>query len=298
MKIHLAFLLLAISGGPVLAADPLPAYWSDGKAELDGYALVQPRYGENRNGRVVLVFVTEPYSRSRHVKVDRYDPGDPDQLIVLKLNVVRAFQTGIYDYRAETSLFSDPSAGFQPLEITFSMQEWCGHVFESEIFAPGSVSIALDSYFEGESGTTSVAMPAGAVAEDALMVILRSLTSDKLAANGRAMKLLGGPTYRRLHHRKAALTDSELRVAAKPHPVTVPAGTFEVLDVSYAREDGATVTYQIETAYPHRIVAWDASDGESGRLTGSTRLAYWETHREGDEKLLDKLGLRPMAIAP
>ena len=36
-----------------------------------------------RTGRAVLVFVTEPFSRSRKVKVDRWNPKDPDQFTAL-----------------------------------------------------------------------------------------------------------------------------------------------------------------------------------------------------------------------
>ena len=72
-------------------------YWSDSKAELNGYRFVQPRYGQLREGRAVLVFVTEPFSRSKKVKVDRYDRNNPDHTMVLNLNDVRKFQTGVYD---------------------------------------------------------------------------------------------------------------------------------------------------------------------------------------------------------
>lgn len=298
MKKRLALVTISVLAAARSHADPYVAYWNDGKAELDGYELTQPRYGETRKGRVVLIYVTEPFSRARHVKVDRFDAKDADQLDVLKLNVVRAFQTGIYDYRAMTSLFTDPGAGFAPLKITFAMQEWCGHVYESEIFDKAAVEMAIESYFEGETGKTSVSMEKGALAEDALMVSLRSLRSDQLSHEGADVKMLSSPTYRRLHHKPASLHAASIRWSEKPHSVTVPAGSFEVLEASYAREDGATVTYQIETAYPHRIVAWSVSDGESARLTGSTRIAYWQTNREGDEKYLKELGLRPMSVAP
>src|SRR5437867_10830625 len=46
------------------------AVWHAGRAEVDGYRLTVERYGHPRSGRGVLVYVTEPFSRSRHVKVD------------------------------------------------------------------------------------------------------------------------------------------------------------------------------------------------------------------------------------
>src|SRR5262249_10920006 len=55
--------------GP-LAETPFDSYWHDGKAELDGYRMTIQRYGRPRMGRAVLVYVTEPFSKSKHVKVD------------------------------------------------------------------------------------------------------------------------------------------------------------------------------------------------------------------------------------
>src|SRR5439155_6663326 len=49
-------------------ADEFWSYWGDGKAELDGYALVEPRYGEPRDGTAVLIYVTEDFSDSARVK--------------------------------------------------------------------------------------------------------------------------------------------------------------------------------------------------------------------------------------
>lgn len=278
-------------------ADLFSGHWSDGLAELDGYDLIQPRYGELRHGRAVLVFVTEPYSRSRQVKVDRHDATDPDQLTVLKLNSMRKFQTGIYDYSAMTSVFVDPGAGFAPLKVTFSMQEWCGHVFEDARFGSAKVDIELDSYFEGESGARSLTAAAGFVAEDVLPIQLRTLAAKEVRRADGPVSMLSSALQRRLTHKEPALLPSRITWSRATRSVTVPAGTFEVLDASYDRPGGAC-SYQIEVVYPHRIVSWSCGDGEKAVLTGSTRLDYWRTHAEGDEKLLEKLGLRPAPYKP
>lgn len=52
--------LVLLFATPAVASDIFWEHWSDGRAELSGYDLVQPRYGEKRHGRAVLVFVTEP----------------------------------------------------------------------------------------------------------------------------------------------------------------------------------------------------------------------------------------------
>src|SRR5438477_209587 len=82
-----------------------PELWNDGRAELDGYQLVQPRYGQLHKGTVVLVFVKEDFSDSARVKADPgVHPAD-DVFPVMKLNVVKDFQTGIYDYNLMSSVF-------------------------------------------------------------------------------------------------------------------------------------------------------------------------------------------------
>ena len=84
--------------------------------------------------------------------------------------------------------------------------------------------------------------------------------------------------------------------------MTVPAGTFPVIRYSIQIENGPRGLVHVESAYPHRIVRWewpgaesDSSRGrdgnDSGELTGSARLKYWELHKEGDERKLARLGV-------
>src|SRR5262245_36726366 len=129
--------LAAAALAALLAAAPAPAappgddfwkHWGDGRAELSGYALVQPRYGAPRDGTAVLVFVTEDFSDSLRVKADpgRHPPSDVYP--VLKLNEVRDFQTGIYDYNVMASTFvrTEWRGGppFPLVKTSFSSQEW------------------------------------------------------------------------------------------------------------------------------------------------------------------------------
>ena len=45
-------------------------------------------------------------------------------------------------------------------------------------------------------------------------------------------------------------------------------------------------TFEFETAFPHRLVRWDRSDGGSLRLADSRRFRYWEKNAPGDERFL------------
>ena len=126
-SLALTFLLLASPSSAV----PFGDYWYRGKAEVTSYRLQQARYGQIREGDAVLIFVTEPFSESRHVKLDRPGEAGGDAVTVLKLNATRKFLTGIYPYSMMTSVFTpiDANSDARAIKITTSSQEWCGHTF-------------------------------------------------------------------------------------------------------------------------------------------------------------------------
>lgn len=275
-----------LAAGQAQAESPFWSYWSDGKAELNGYDLVQPRYGELRTGKAVLVYVTEPFSRARGVKVDAYNRNNPDHFTALKLNHVRDFPTGIYDYNLMTSVFVDPAQNFAPTKVSFTGQEWCGHVFEEARFDAQKASISINSYFEGES--TQRSLPAVG-SEDALFIQVRQLAHQTLSADAQQMTVLPSAIMRRLKHRPASPAPISVSWSAE-RDVTVPAGSFKVRGASWTRPTGGTCTIDVETAYPHRITGWQCSDGEKAALRGSTRLPYWQLHGNADAKYLKQMG--------
>lgn len=117
------------------AAQDFWSWWGDGKGEISSYKIIAPRYGELREGWSVLVFVTEEVSRTTRIKVESDAIPQNDRAPVLKLNRVVKFNTGIYDYSILTSTFSavESELGkprFEPMKISFSAQEWCGHVYQ------------------------------------------------------------------------------------------------------------------------------------------------------------------------
>lgn len=101
-------------------------YWYSGKAELNSYELKQSRYGEIRNGEALLIFVTEPFSLNKQVKLDNPRDAGSDQVSVMKLNAVRKFPTGIYDYTISSSTFTPINSKKHPhtLKSNTSIQEW------------------------------------------------------------------------------------------------------------------------------------------------------------------------------
>jgi hypothetical protein len=312
MRYALILLLLAPAAcAPVETAGAdleFGAHWHDGKAELDGYRLRISRYGEPRGGEAVMVFVTEPFSLSQRVKLDDPTRAPADAVDVLKLNFVRDFQTGIYDYNTMVSVFSR-SDDFSPLKVSMSSAEWCGHVYEELIVHERTVDERIMSYFEGESGTRALERRDG-VLEDNLYILLRGMRGPYLPPGGRkAVPFLPGPLVSRLSHRPAAWTTADIERGAEPERVTVPAGSFDAF-VYVVRTPGREGRFHIEQAWPHRILKWawqsrraDAPGAallggdETGELTGTARLVYWQLQREGDERYRKDLGL-PARAAP
>jgi hypothetical protein len=281
-------------------AAPAPAqdfwkHWGDGKAELNGYALKQPRYGALRTGTAVLIYVTEDFSDSLRVKADPGKHPASDVYPVLKLNAVRHFQTGIYEYKVMGSTFLRVAPGWPLVKASFSSQEWCGHVWHQLVPRGGRLSGIFHSYFDGEAdGTDDLALPKDGVFEDALPTVLRGWNGEYLKpGESRAVPFLPGLLWARLDHRPLAWTKATVARAAATRPLSVPAGRFEVTAYTVTTADGRVLGFEFEAAPPHRLVRQTGPDGEELVLRGSTRLPYWQLNAPGGERHLKELGLTP-----
>lgn len=304
-------LAAALAGAVPAAADSFDAHWQDGKAELNGYRYSVTRYGQRREGTAVLIYVTEPMSESRRVKVDDPKKNPRDTFEALKVNVVREFSTGIYDYHTLASVFTR-TRDFSPVKITFSAAEWCGHVFEEMIFHRHHIADRYLSYFEGESDLKRLTTKENALTEEELLVRLRGLRGEWIRpGERRKVPFLPSSFYRRLTHRPLVWSEAVIERARASGSVRVPAGRFEAGLVT-VRTEHRVGRFWIETAYPHRIVRWEwtavgsspkrgrspAEALDRGELTGSARLAYWTLNGPGGERYRRELGLAPAAASP
>ncbi len=289
----LAFGLLALAT-PLRAADDFWAHWGDGQAELAGYRLTQPRYGQPRAGTAVLIFVTEEFSDALRVKADPGQHPPADVYPVLKLNAVREFQTGIYDYNVMTSTFTRIASGWPVAKVSFSSQEWCGHVYHQLLPRGGSVQGTFHSYFDGEAdGSEELPLPEGGVFEDALPILLRGLRGDYLKpGESRDVPLLPSLLSARLQHRRLSWTRATIARAARSERLRVPAGDFEVSTYSVRAAGREALTFQFDVRPPHRLVRWWSDAGEEALLLKATRLPYWKLNAPGGERHLRELGLK------
>ena len=286
----LALAAMMASAAPTATASP--AFWKgwgDGKAELSGYAITTNRYGAPREGRVVLIYVTEPMDRRTWIKDDAGDVPAQDRVNVLKLNNVLKFQTGIYPYSVMTSVFAPVEAQgaerFAPAKIAMSAQEWCGHVYERVIPAPGSFASEVRSYFHAEGDRdTTVKTPAGTLYEDALLIQLREL--DGPFAGGKSWSGSIVPSLWSLRKSHGSL--EPVAATIRREDATKDGAPVTRFTLAYG---SMTTTYDVEKALPRRVLSWKSNSGDEARILKTARLPYWQLNGPGDEKYLQQLGL-------
>ena len=273
-------------------------HWADGKAELSSYRIVQSRYGEQRQGYGVLVFVTEDINRQTLIKVESPQPAS-DRIHVLKLNNILKFKTGIYDYSVMTSVFSAVEGGdrtkqpFELQKLTFSSQEWCGHVYEEVRVVDDELRGDLDSYFEHEGRQSYVlALPDREFeSEDHLMIRIRELKGPIMGAGeSRTISFLPSLWHLRSAHRPRQLVKATLTKGATSEELPRDGGTVAAIPWTW-EYDGFRRTAWVEAAYPHRILAWKDPNGDRGDLITTMRVPYWELHDNTHEFYRGRLGI-------
>jgi len=256
-------------------------YWYQGKAELTSYVLKQARYGEIHEGNAVLIFVTEDFSKTKHVKLDDYVRAGKDGVKVLKLNLTKNFNTGIYPYSMMASIFT-PVSGHPTLKVTTSSQEWCGHTFGQFNLDGDTYRIRQYSYFEQE-GDVTVRLK---------QVLLEDEIWNRIRLNPASLptgeiSLIPGSMFQRLEH---ADIDVSMSVAQLE--------TLENGNHAYTLRYPSlnrTLTIHYEPTFPYAITEWEETVGDlTTRATRdrSIMLDYWNHNSTEDLALRTELNLQ------
>ncbi len=256
-------------------------YWYSGTAEISSYELSQARYGEMRNGKAVMVFVTEPFDATEQVKADQ---NAPDNIPVMKLNATRDFNTGIYPYSMMSSTFVPLDQRNNAVKVASSIQEWCGHTYMQFNEAGDSYDVTLHSYFQSE-GNRDFTVP-NVMLENQIPVQLRI---DPLAMPTGEMQVIPSTEYLRLKH-----------IETKAYPATASIRTMEdgyVYSIRYA-DLNRIIAFKTEKEFPYKILSWMEryNDGGSPMVSTGTHIktiksAYWNKNSNADEALRKELGL-------
>lgn len=269
-------------------ADNFGDYWYQGEAELTSYNLEQVRYGEKREGQAVLIFVTEDFSKSKQVKLDNPSNTNKDKVQkVLKLNLTKKFNTGIYPYSIMNSVFSPvyPEGDLHAVKLTTSIQEWCGHVFMQFNKENDNYQAFTRSYFESE-GDQTMKLPLSWV-EDELWNLIRL---DPKALPMGNIEMIPSSIYLRLKHKPVAAYKCSIEKDIR--------GEKTVLAVKYP-DLNRSLKITFATAFPHQIASWEESYPENGQqmtTTGQLKermmLDYWSRNDVSDSIYRTSLGLK------
>lgn len=275
-------------------------YWYNGRAEITSYKLQQARYGEMHEGSAVTIFVTEDFSAGKHVKLDNPQSAGNDAVSVLKLNLTKKFNTGIYPYSMMLSVFKpvNTEKWEHLLKLTTSSQEWCGHTFTQINAGKDNYKAKLFSYFESE-GDQEKELPLVWM-EDEIWTQLRINPSGLPTGN---VKMIPGLLQQRLLHSKLQAEDATASLN-KTSEIPSWLGTENQL-MSYSvqyQSQQRTLTIYFNEHFPYNIAGWEESylDGFGKDKKVLTTKAvknktliidYWNHHNNSDAALRDSLGL-------
>ncbi|WP_462136978.1 hypothetical protein [Candidatus Mycalebacterium sp.] len=278
------------AAGPRAFAAQFDDYWYSGRAEITSYELSQARYGAKHPGYAVLIFVTEDFSRSKHVKLDDPALAGRDSVKVLKLNLVKKFNTGIYRYSTMSSVFAPVSgADLRPLKVTLSSQEWCGHVFTQLNLKGRYYEGKLFSYFENE-GDENFKVESVFLEDE---IWTRARINPKSLPTGR-ISIVPGLLITRLLHTPTGIERADAKISSPDAGITRYSLSFPKTERVFEMD--------FETDFPHKIVSW-REVYKSGWGAGAKRIEtaarrkktifsdYWNKNSPPDVRMRRELGI-------
>lgn len=268
-------------------------YWYSGKAEITSYRMEQARYGELHGGYAVLVFVTEDFSKRNQVKLDDPEGAGGDAVKVLKLNKIKKFDTGIYDYSMMNSVFTPVHIDDYPntLKISSSSQEWCGNTYKQLNLTDEDYKVRSYSYFESEGdGDFNLDRE---FLEDEIWTRIR-LDPGSLPVG--EIKMIPGVLASRLSHRELRVETA--RASLREHPVGPGMMDYRI---EYP-EAGRSLEVTFEESFPFEIVSWEETSirgfGENARKLTTRAVRnktlvtdYWNKNSAVDKAFKEELGI-------
>lgn len=280
---------------PVKLTDTFKAYWYSGKAEISRYEVSQARYGQSNPGEVVMVFVTEDFLPGKQVKHENNQ--ELQDTKVLKLNKIKRFQTGMYDYSMMMSVFTPVHYNQYPhtLKLSSSSQDWCGQSYLQLNNRNGHYQWQSHSYFQDmvkEDYKTDTAW-----LEDELWTRLKQNPEDLPTGE---IQLIPGTFFKWLRHLK--LKPYEAVAQQKPYEGQNFQGEdLRQYQVHYPKLD-RTLTIVYEEDFPYFIKGWtDKHKSGFGKTAKqlttvvkhqqTIRNAYWNKNRPQDTAIRQELNL-------
>jgi len=259
-------------------------YWFDNKAEISSYDLVQAQYGKLNKGEAVMVFVSEEFRLDKQVKLE--SDAEENATTVLKLNFIKKFITGIYDYSMYTSVFTPVQTNTfsATLKVTNTNQEWCGQSFLQLNYHQNGYQVLGKSYFEEEvSDENHIDY---AMLEDELWTKIRLLPIEQLPQGN----ILMVPSMKslRLRHKKVQAEMTKIKLESYKGDSTFKGKDLMDYQIKFP-ETQRDLRIIFEKGFPHQIVGWEDTYEEKnkkltsrGVLKATIQNAYWEKNSPAD----------------
>ncbi len=260
------------------------SHWYQGKAEINVFDLKQMRYGESRQGKAVMIFVTEDFSKRRQVKLDDPSGAGADVQKVLKLNMTREFVTGVYPYHTMLSVFTPVYEELKSPKLVVSVTEWCGQSFIQLNWKNNAYQAQIFSYFEAEGDQS---LQVKAQPEDELFNLIR-LNPDLIRTGER--QLIPSLIYQRFSH--TPLQGEDAVISKRKF------GSAQAEVEVFYPDLGRTLIIRYLNSFPFEIISWEETqlkeDGTK-EITSAVRskvsmLDYWNKNTKADEGLRQNLG--------
>jgi hypothetical protein len=258
-------------------------YWYRSKAEINVYDLDQARYGNFYKGQLVNIYVTEPFRLDKQVKKEK---GTVNNFVnnVLKLNSIRRFSTGVYDYSAMTSVFVPTASNNfgNALKVSCSVQDWCGQTYSQLNFGQNGYNYLGRSYFENEVEENYHVNKA--MTEDELLVSLR-LMPDRIKSGSQMLI----PSLLSVRFRHQKLKPLLAVISQTNYTESKFKGQqLKVLEVAYKNDD-RNIRMVYENIFPFKVVGIEETYKQKdvmmtsyATLRKTTREPYWTQNAPSD----------------
>ncbi len=273
---------------------PVYQYWKNGKAEINNYELFQKRYGEQRKGNAVMIFVTEPFLPETQVKYDGIKTSEKvDE--VLKLNFSKNFFTGVYPYSIMTSVFTPFNKNIlNPYKITMSSQDWCGQSFYQLNNKGDQFDVKIFSYFQKISDVNFNVDRH--FSEDNIWNTIR-LNSNSLPLG--EFQIIPSAEHVRLNEGEFKPTSAKATLN-KLENIEIADGEINSYRINFTELNRSLEIY-FDDSEERKILGWDEifindeDDSEDvhtkARLKSSMMLDYWNKNSNSDSTFARQLGL-------
>jgi hypothetical protein len=248
-------------------------YWDGGKAEFQTYNAKIEKYGYTRDAEIKIILVKEPFDLFKRVKSLTV----PEPIKALKMNYIKSFPVGVYEYNQMASIFFERSSG-RILKYSMSSQDGCGSSYMQYINNGKEHNFIFHSYFDDEGEIKRTITESDPIYfYDALPLILRFRIKEKSPYR---VKIFPGF----ISNKFTEPIPYEVKVTKTfLEKVTFNNIIYQSVYSVVVNGGGKRDTLYFDYIYPHRLIKWKMNNKDELNLDKSSFIYYWEKIKPGDD---------------